>query len=83
MPNAHASDHRVFSIYIPRELYAGIRAAAERNNQTMTDFIEPVLYKATKHIQLTPEDYERIADDIRIAESKRTTSVRRAPRKIK
>jgi hypothetical protein len=71
MPNVHASDHRVISFYIPRELYTLVRKAAHKQGMTITDFVETILYRETKSVTLNPSDYEQIAREIREVESKR------------
>ncbi len=67
MPNAHAADKEVMGFYIPRTLAARVRKAAKARGLTVTAFIEETLVHGTRHIELTPEDYEAIAEATRRA----------------
>jgi predicted DNA-binding protein len=67
MPNAHAADKEVLGFYIPRTLATRVRKAAKARGITITAFIEEVLTHGTTHIELTPEDYEAIAEATRRA----------------
>jgi hypothetical protein len=67
MPNAHAADKEVMGFYIPRTLSRKVRKAARAQGLTVTAFIEQVLTHGTRHIELTPEDYEEIAKATRRA----------------
>lgn len=67
MPNAHAADKEVMGFYIPRLLASRVRKAAKARGLTITAFIEETLTHATRHIELTPEDYEAIAEATRRA----------------
>lgn len=67
MPNAHAADKEVMGFYIPRALARKVRKAAKSQGLTVTAFIEQVLTHGTRHVELTPEDYEEIAQATRRA----------------
>jgi hypothetical protein len=67
MPNAHAADKEVMGFYIPRTLARKVRKAAKAQGLTVTAFIEQALTHGTRHIELSPEDYEEIAKATRCA----------------
>lgn len=67
MPNAHAADKEVMGFYIPRTLAARVRKAAKARQITVTAFIEETLIQGTRHVELSPEDYEAIAEATRRA----------------
>jgi hypothetical protein len=48
------------SVSIPRELHQSLKRLAAQRETTVTELVEYVLWRETKDIELTPEDYEEI-----------------------
>lgn len=48
------------SVSIPRELHQSLKRLAKERKTTVTEMVEYVLWRETKDIELTPEDYEEI-----------------------
>lgn len=71
MANAHAVDKKGMGFRFDLELWALIQRAARIANITPTDFVVMSLTKATQHIELTSEDYEAIAQEVRKNERRR------------
>lgn len=64
MSNNHSPDKESLSVRVPRELHRALEIAADVEKKTLSDFIREKLQHATKDIELTAEDYRKIADDI-------------------
>jgi hypothetical protein len=48
------------SVSIPRELHQSLKRLAKERHTTVTELVEYVLWRETKDVELTPEDYEEI-----------------------
>lgn len=77
VPNARAADKEIITFYIPRTLAVRLRKMARKRGETLTDLCISIWTRETKHIELSPEDYQAIADATRLAQSgqRRTTKV--------
>ncbi len=69
MPNQHDPRKRSLAVYILRERYYQVKRLAERMGISMTRLLEILIEKAVREIELTPEDYEQIAKEVRNAQS--------------
>lgn len=65
MPNQRSKDKVVLSFYIPRALSHRLRKLAKLRKQTLTSLIESLISDAVSDIELSAEDYEKIAQEIR------------------
>lgn len=76
MPGQHAHDKCCLAAWIPRTLYKRLKKRGkELGFRTVTEFAEFLIIKETKDIELTPEEYEQIAEETRRA-SQRTRNKR-------
>lgn len=64
MPNQHSKEKKSLGIRIPRTLYRRIQKDAERRGMTIVEFAEWTLFKETQDVELTSEDYEKIAQEL-------------------
>ena len=65
MPSQPSPDKQMLSVRIKRAEYLRLVKQARRNKMDLADFVRHLIQKATEDIELTPEDYEKIAADIR------------------
>lgn len=63
MPNQPAPDKDVLSVRIPRTLKRRLEKQAERKEMTLSQFVEWLLNEAVKNTELTPDDYNQIAEE--------------------
>jgi hypothetical protein len=70
MPNQHSPDKAVLSFYISRALKLRLQRLAEKNGTTLSQLIVAILSVETEDIELTAEDYEQIAKEVRAAKAK-------------
>jgi hypothetical protein len=87
MPNQPSPDKVVVSFRIPRTLKVRLEKAAATLKMNLSEFIEFVLFRETQNIELTPDDYRRIAQETDAAKKGRSTDQRlrdaRAARKTR
>lgn len=69
MPNQHDPRKRSLAVYISRERYYQVKRLAAREGISMSRLLEILVEQAVRDIELTPEDYEQIASEIRNARS--------------
>lgn len=67
MANQPAKDKKFISLLLKRELIAKLEKLAKHRGQTRSELIATLLEEASRSVELTPEDYERIAREIRKA----------------
>jgi len=67
--NQPAPDKTMFALRIPRALKVRIQKAAKHHRMSLTDFVMFVLQRETKDVELTPDDYRRIAKEIEAVKS--------------
>ena len=65
MPSQRKIDKKQISVWIPIVLFRKFQKRAHDLNMTMTEIITAYLIQQTQNINLTPEDYENIAREIR------------------
>ncbi|MCC8149726.1 hypothetical protein [Akkermansia sp.] len=65
MPSQRKIDKKQISVWIPIVLFRKFQKRARELNMTMTEIITAYLIQQTQNINLTPEDYENIAREIR------------------
>lgn len=65
-PNQRDPEKRAIKFYVTRELHLKLQQLAALRCCTMTDLLTQFVIKETSSIKLTPEDYERIAREIRL-----------------
>lgn len=63
MANQRHPDKTILTVWIPRTMDARLRKAAKSRKETLTELVTSLITNATSTIQLTPEDYRRIADE--------------------
>lgn len=64
-PNQRDPEKRAIKFFLSRELHLKLQQLAALRQSTMTDLLTQFVMKETSNIQLTAEDYERIAREIR------------------
>ena len=69
MANQPAPDKTMLALRIPRTLKVRIEKAAKHHNMSVTDYVLFVLNRETQNVELTPDDYRRIAQEIEAAKS--------------
>ena len=72
MPNQPDTNKKQLGILIPLALFAKIRRAAHDHKMSITDYATWQLSRAISTVELTPEDYEWIADQVRNNINKRS-----------
>lgn len=65
MPSQRKIDKKQISVWIPIVLFRKFQKRAHDLGMTMTEIITAYLVQQTQNINLTPEDYENIAREIR------------------
>lgn len=67
MPNQPSPDKVVISFQIPRPTKRRLEKLAKKRGENLSQTITGILYHATEHIELTPEDYQAIAQAVATA----------------
>lgn len=65
MPSQRKIDKKQISVWIPIVLFRKFQKRAHDLGMTMTEILTAYLVQQTQNINLTPEDYENIAREIR------------------
>lgn len=65
MPSQRKIDKKQISVWIPIVLFRKFQKRAHELGMTMTEIITAYLVQQTQNVNLTPEDYENIAKEIR------------------
>ncbi len=73
-PNQHDPTKRVFATYITRERYYQVKKLARLHGISMAALISILIERAVREVTLDPEDYERIAAEIRKAKGKKSSN---------
>lgn len=60
VPGQRHPDKTVLSVSIPRDLMQSLKRLAEQRDTSVTEIVEYVLWRETKDITLTDEDYDQI-----------------------
>lgn len=71
-PNQHDPTKRVFATYITRERYYQVKKLAKLHGMSMAALISLLIERAVRDVMLDPEDYERIANEIREAKGEKS-----------
>ncbi len=79
MPNQHDPAKRSLAVYLSRERYYQVKRLAEKHSISMTKLLSIMIEREVRDIELTPEDYETIANEIRNAKSAKKTDYRKRP----
>ncbi|KAB2660947.1 MAG: hypothetical protein DVB31_13105 [Verrucomicrobia bacterium] len=64
MPNQPSPDRAYLGLRLSRELKILAEREAKRRHMTLTDFVCWIIEKETEHLELTPDDYRKIANEI-------------------
>lgn len=67
MPNQPSVYKQTIAVRITRELYHKVGSLAKMHGVNMSELLVVVLERETRDIELTPEQYEEIAREIRAA----------------
>lgn len=78
MPNQHDPAKRTLAVYLSREKYYKIKRLAAKHHISMSGLLEILIDRAVCDIELEPEDYEKIAKEIRDAKNRKKTDYRKA-----
>ena len=65
MPNERAKDKKRMNLWLNRELYKKVERYAKTRGLTMTEVVVSHLAALTADVQLTAEEYEEIAREMR------------------
>lgn len=65
MPSQRKIDKKQISVWIPMVLFRKFQKRSHELGMTMTEIITAYLVQQTRNVNLTPEDYENIAREIR------------------
>lgn len=68
-PSQPAAHKQAIGARIERELYHKVETLAASRNVGITDLLIEILERETRDVLLTPEQYEQIAQEIRLASS--------------
>lgn len=63
MANQRSPDKTILTVWLPRTLFARLQKAAGQRQETLTQLVTDLITHATENVELTPEDYRRIADE--------------------
>lgn len=80
VPNQHSPDKICVSAWVSRTVHARLVKEGKRRGMSLTEFVEHLYNHAVKDVELTPQDYRRIADQTERA--RRRESAKRVARKI-
>jgi len=58
---------QIIGARIPRELYVKVSILAEQQQIKISELLQLILERETQDVELTPEHYEQIAEEIRRA----------------
>ena len=67
MPNQPSPKKQIIGARISRELYHKVETLAKRHKLPISKLLVIILEKETRDIELTPEQHEQIAQEIRAA----------------
>jgi len=67
MPNQPAPDKVVLALRISRALKRRLEKLAKQRKETLTDVVIAILNQQVQNVELTPDDYRKIADQIEAA----------------
>ncbi len=70
MPNQHSPDKAVLSFYISRTLKERLKKLAKKNGMNLSQMLVSILTVETEHIELTADDFELIAAEVRRAKER-------------
>ena len=76
MPNQPSPDRAMLALRIPRALKVRLEKKAKGNSMTLSDYVVWILTRETNDVELSPDDYRKIADEIEEARSGRRTDHR-------
>ena len=71
VPGQRHPDKTTLAVYLPRTLMQRLRRLARERGETVTNVVEGMVTAQTRDVVLTPEDYEQIAMETRLAQFKR------------
>ena len=66
-PSQPSPHKQILGARVSRELYHKFATMAASKNIKMTDLLVEILERETREVILTPEQYEQIAQEIRLA----------------
>jgi hypothetical protein len=67
--NKRSATKTYVSAWIPRALKRKLEKLAKARGESITELVEYILNKGTSNIELTANDYEQIAAEVRAAEN--------------
>lgn len=70
MPNKLKPDRKRVCYALPVELVYKLRRYADKHSLTVNEIIEGLVYGVTKDIELTPEDYKAIYEEVKKNENR-------------
>lgn len=81
MPNQPAPDKVVLALRISRALKRRLEKLAKLRKETLTDVVIGILNQQVQNVELTPDDYRKIADEIEAARKGDAPDQRVRPRR--
>lgn len=67
MANQHSPYRRLVAFRLTRENHKKLIKTAQQYSLSVSEFAAVIIEREIQHIELTPEDYEQIAKEIRAA----------------
>lgn len=67
MPNQPSPDRAMLALRIPRGLKARLEKRAKANKMFLSDYVVWILTRETNDVELTPDDYRKIAEEVEAA----------------
>jgi hypothetical protein len=81
MSNQPSPDKTILAIRLGRPLKARLEKLALARKETVTDLVVSILGREVSNVELTPDDYRKIADEVEAARAGKSADKRlRAPR---
>lgn len=77
MPNQPNHDKAMLSIRIPRELKRACEIKAKTQKMSLTEWVAWTLSRETQDVELSPDDYRKIADAVEASRQSHLRSVHR------
>jgi hypothetical protein len=79
MANQRSPDKTILTVWLPRTLFRRLQKFAEKRKETLTELVTSLITHATQAVELSPEDYRRIADETEKAAKRLSASGTRRP----
>lgn len=82
MPNQPAPDKVILALRISRTLKRRLEKLAKQRKETITEVVIAILNQQVQHVELTPDDYRKIAAEVEEARKGSVSDKRLRPRRV-